>query len=138
LLFEVIERLFSGEPGTAFFNWLMNGGTVACTLNLVNPRPRLIMGKGDDISVSPAPPRLKLAVNMVKETAVKIKLETFNYLDFANRIWTSSGKSFPDPVRLLATTPCELASGTTRKTNGRLTPTRISSRRDSMRMFAAP
>jgi hypothetical protein len=100
LLFEVIERLFSGEPGTALFNFLMSTGTSVCTFDF--SKFELFIGKGDDNTVVPVLPRLKSAINMVKETGVTQKISILPYLDFANRIFTSTGRSFMDPARALA------------------------------------
>jgi len=100
LMFEVIERLFSGEPGTALFNFLMSTGTSVCTFDF--SKCTMFLGKGDDNTTVPPLPRLKLAINMVKETGVTQKIEYLPYLDFANRIWTSTGRSFMDPARALA------------------------------------
>jgi hypothetical protein len=100
LLFEVIERLFSGEPGTALFNFLMSTGTSVCTFDF--SRMRVFLAKGDDNTVVPVLPKLKLAVNMVRETGVTQKIDILPYLDFANRIWTTTGRSFMDPARALA------------------------------------
>lgn len=100
MLFEVLERLFSGEPGTAFFNWLMSTGTTASSHDL--SRFLLFLGKGDDNTVVPPPPKKKSAFNVIRETGVTQKCAILPYLDFANRIWTTSGRSFADPARLVA------------------------------------
>jgi len=102
LMFEVLERLFSGEPGTGFFNFLMSAGTLACSHDLETRKPDLIIGLGDDETVSPEPPKLRLAINMVKETGVIQKCQSYTYLDHANRVYLPSGRSFMDPIRALA------------------------------------
>ncbi|QOE77944.1 polyprotein [Sclerotinia sclerotiorum mycoalphavirus virus 1] len=104
--FDVIERLFSGEPGTAFFNFIMSTSTTAMTHDL--SRVKLFVGKGDDNSTIPPAPRKTLAFNYCKETGVTQKTDVCDYFDFANRIWTSSGRSFSDPIRMLSKFTCRL------------------------------
>jgi hypothetical protein len=106
--FYVFERLFSGEPGTAFFNFLMSTGTTAATYDLSNCT--MFIGKGDDNTVVPVPKRLVSAVSILRETGVVVKPIVTPYLDFANRIWTSSGRSFSDPVRLMSKFTCRLSN----------------------------
>jgi len=100
MLFEVLERLFSGEPGTAFFNYLHSTGTTASSHDL--SKILLFLGKGDDNSMIPAAPWRVAAINVVRETGVIQKCARLPYLDFANRIWSTSGRSFPDPCRLIS------------------------------------
>lgn len=106
VLFTVIERLFSGEPGTAFFNFLMSSGTTACTFDL--SMVKLFIGKGDDNTTVPAAPRRSTAAQIIRKTGVIQKTERLPYLDFANRIWTTTRRSFSDPLRLLSKYTCRL------------------------------
>ncbi|ACE88957.1 polyprotein [Sclerotinia sclerotiorum RNA virus L] len=98
--FDVYERMFSGEPMTLLGNCIMNMALVAHRFAL--PPRSASVWKGDDGLLRGMHFPRPSAASLLARIGARVKVDHQPVPEFTSRVHLSSGRSLPDPAKVLA------------------------------------